>query len=465
MSKTKMLNQKDKLDMIREHFYYEVFMLIGIRNYLVDYFTGRNQLFVIHQNIIINSILLHSRNLLEFFYYPKDKNNNYARAKDFVSNWDKVVIKKIASLIELEKRTSNECLHLTYNRIAGVEHRKWDLISTSNDLLILVKLFLDNLPKEYFDGRLTQLHNNLKSIGERKKFEKFIIGINEKGKEIKFTCDESKLANLFGANPNAPNFLTRIFFKKEVLDKYYGKPSKYSIKDGYLLYTREDGVNEWGIPMDNNAEECVVVYLGDLGKLPNEEQKHWKLHNITNGMASAVSFVRDYQAEFCSPTEPALFFKERFEIFNGSWKKKFGWDLFKPLNKEDEHHIKTLRIPNDEQKEFDEIVLSLNKIIIDSLNVEEMKKNLNFDESDKSISILQKYLEQKHKINVPQMIEFLRDLQNLRSSGIAHRKGDNYKKAYKKFDKGSLSKSFEDILIKSIMMLNTIENGVLKDEK
>ena len=296
------------------------------------------------------------------------------------------------------------------------------------------------------------------------KFEKFIIGTNEKGKEIKFTCDESKLANFFGANQDAPNFLTRIFFKKEVLDKYYGKPSKYSIKDGYLLYTREDGVNEWGIAIDNNAKNCVAVYLGDLGRMPYEEQQHWKLSNIKNGEGSVVSYIRDYQAEFCSPTEPALFFKERFKIFNGNWKKKFGWELFKPLRKEDEHHYKTLRIPNNEQKEFDEVVLSLNKIIIDSLNVEEMKKNLASDEDDKSISILQKYLEQKHKVNVPLMMDFLKNLQNLRSSGSAHRKGDNYAKAYKKFEKEDLSKTFENILIKSIMMLNTIEHRVMRDE-
>ena len=46
------------------------------------------------------------------------------------------------------------------------------------------------------------------------RFEKFIIRLDDNGKEIKFTCDESKLANKFGKNPEAPNFLTRVFFKK-----------------------------------------------------------------------------------------------------------------------------------------------------------------------------------------------------------------------------------------------------------
>lgn len=293
------------------------------------------------------------------------------------------------------------------------------------------------------------------------KFEKFSFK-DTVGKKITFTCDESKLANFFGKNADAPNFLTKVFFKKEVLDKYYGKPSKYSIVDGYLLYTREDGVNEWGMPIDNNAKNCIMVYLGDLGKLPNEEQKYWKLYNVIEGNRSSVSFTRDFKAEFCSPTEPALYFKEKFKIFNNGWNKKLGWNFFKPLSEEDKHHLKTLRVPGNEQKEFDEVVLSLNKLIIDSLNISEMKKGLNFETGDKSISILGKYLKQKHNFNSIPMLDFLRNLQNLRSKGSAHRKGEDYKKAYEKFAKEDLPKTFEYILIESIKMLNTIENKILK---
>ncbi len=291
------------------------------------------------------------------------------------------------------------------------------------------------------------------------KFEKFIIKVDTSGKKIEYTCNESKLANRFGAKPKAPCFLTPVFFKKEVLDKYYNKPSKYSVSDGYL-----SSGTLWGINIDNNADGCIMVYLGDLGRLPYDEQQHWKLHNITAGSISQTSFKRDFQAEFCSPTEPVLYFKERLEIFNGKWKKKFGWDLFKPLSKEDEHHLKTLRVPDKEQKEFDEVVLSLNKLIIDSLNVTEIKKDISLDENEKSISILQKYLEQKHKFSSPDMIGFLRNLQGLRSTGSAHQKGSDYEKAYRKFDKGDLSKTFENIITQSIQMLNTLER-VLKNEK
>lgn len=286
------------------------------------------------------------------------------------------------------------------------------------------------------------------------KFEKFKFK-DKNGKVIEFTCEESKLANFFGANPKAPHFLTPIFFKKGVLDKYYSKPSKYSVRDGYFSHG-----NKWGINIDNNASTCVMVYLGDLGRLPHKEQQYWKLYNILKGYVSPTSFKRDFQAEFCSPSEPSLIFKEKFEVFNQKWRKKLSWDFFKPLTKEDRHHLKTLRVPANEQKEFDELVLSLNKILIDSLNVQEMKKNVTFEGQDKSITILDKFLQQKYKMSSPQLIDFLRNLQNLRSKGSAHRKGEDYKKAYKKFDKGSLSKTFENILIHSVTMINTLETRV-----
>jgi hypothetical protein len=92
-----------------------------------------------------------------------------------------------------------------------------------------------------------------------------------------------------------------------------------------------------------------------------------------------------------------------------------------------------------------------------------MKKNLSFDNEDKSIVILNKFLQQKYRLNSPQLIDFLRSLQKLRSTGSAHLKGADYKKAYKEFDKKSLSKTYENILVHSTTMLNILEKEVFKE--
>ncbi|MFH1311433.1 MAG: hypothetical protein ABIH65_03450 [Nanoarchaeota archaeon] len=287
-------------------------------------------------------------------------------------------------------------------------------------------------------------------------FEEFEF-LDSSGNKTKHNCDKSKLANLHGANPNAPQFLTPVFFDKEVLDRYYNKPSEYSIQDGALFF----GI-KWMVRLDNNSRDCITVYLGDLGDLPHKEQLHWKFHNITQGSLSNVSLKRDFMAEFTPAQEPSLVFKQKLNNFNKKWNEKFEWDLFKPLNNEDEHHLKSLKIPKNEQKEFDEIILSLNKIIIDSLNVAEMKKHLDSKEEEKSISVLERYLKQKYRLSNIEMFNFLRSLQILRSRGSAHRKGSDYHEIYKKFDEGDFSKTFEKILIKSIWILNTLENKILE---
>ena len=298
---------------------------------------------------------------------------------------------------------------------------------------------------------------------EEKKFVNFIIGVDENGNEITHTCDEDKLSDYFGKNPAAPHYLTPVFFKKEVLNKYFANSSKYSVEDGYL---RCGGL--WGLRMDNNHEKYVIVFLGDLGRLSYREQVYWKSFNIPpDGTISVTMFRRGFLAEFADPERSDLYFKQKFRSFQEKWKKQFDWHLFLPLSQGDKYHFTTLRIPlTNEQKEFDEQVLSLTKILIDSLNEKELAKGLTIKEKAKGIDKLEAFLASKN-IRFLGMIEFLRNLQCLRSTGVAHLKGKNYDKIRKEFGIGEkeLSEVFDEILIKAIRVLNSLESKFLKSSK
>ena len=74
----------------------------------------------------------------------------------------------------------------------------------------------------------------------------FIIGVDEEGGEIVHTSYPSYLANNFGANPEEPHYLTPVHFRREVLDKYYQKPGKYSVEDSILRCAYL-----WSMTMDN----------------------------------------------------------------------------------------------------------------------------------------------------------------------------------------------------------------------
>ena len=297
-----------------------------------------------------------------------------------------------------------------------------------------------------------------------KKYQEFSF-IDKNGEEKSWTCEEDKLANFFGKNPEAPNYLTPVSFNKDVLKKYYDKPRQYSVEDGHLKCA-----GAWMMEVDIQ-DERVVVFLGDLSKLPYPEQNHWKSCNITErAKISKVNFERSFECKWTETDRPDFLFKKYYETFNKKWKEKYGWSFFKPLSDEDKYCFDALRVPlNEEQSEFDSQVMSLVKVFIESINTEEMKKGLSKEciENKNSIGILNIFLQSKSIKNV-QIIEFLTKLQKLRSTGSAHRKGSNYEKTlsyFKKFkgvqDPESKAQIFFQIIVRCIWTINSLKRWFL----
>ena len=292
---------------------------------------------------------------------------------------------------------------------------------------------------------------------KKDKFVEYIITIDDNGNEIVFTSNPDELSNEFSPQKDIPKYLTPIFFKKEVLDKYYNQPSKYSI-DASILSCG----SLWSMQIDNHQDDIVCVWLGDLGRsLSYEEQLYWRSFNIPpSGSISETYYKQQLLAEFTDSEHPEHIFKYKYNELAKISEEKLGWKFLLPLSKEDEHYFTTLRVPStNEQKEFDELVLALTKVLIDSLNEKELNKYINKDEIQDikgSINRLEKILENNQIVDDIEAIDFLRKLQNLRSSSSAHRKGKNYKKSTKIFeiDTKSLSDVFTDILNESIEILD-----------
>jgi hypothetical protein len=265
-----------------------------------------------------------------------------------------------------------------------------------------------------------------------RKYNDFIIGIDDYGEPQTFTSDPNELSNYFGANPGAPHYLTPVFFKKEVLQRYLSHPDQYSVEDGYLRCQ-----SLWGMEIDNHHKDYVSAYLGDLGRdLPEQEQNHWLQYNIaTSEKLSTVAFKRDFLCMFAESDMSDLQFKAGYKNFQKKWHQNFSWDLFLPLADSDEYNLKLLRIPlTESQEEFDHQVLSLVKTIIDSLNEKEIVKQLqNSSELKGGISKLERWLSEQGIPDFEPHIKFLRNLQELRSTGTGHRKGKGYEKIKQEF--------------------------------
>ncbi|CAM4178753.1 hypothetical protein NORO109296_22025 [Nocardiopsis rhodophaea] len=289
---------------------------------------------------------------------------------------------------------------------------------------------------------------------ENQTYEDFIIAVDGDGNEVYYTSDEERLANYFGKNPDAPHYLTPVFFRKSVMAKYYNDPAKYRVEDGHLYCG-----GYWGLHLDNSHKDYVVVYLGDLGKLPHKEQIYWRSFNVVpDGGVSEVAFRRGILGQWADTDEPALAFKAEYERFREAWREKFGWDLFKPLKSEDEHYWRTLHVPTSEnQKEFDDQVMALAKLIIERLNEREIAKYITVEQSDKGITKFGKYLDAVGFPDRQQFVALLRNLNSLRS-GPAHVKGKDYRRAAQHFklEEMGMSGAFAGILESSTALVKKL---------
>lgn len=254
-----------------------------------------------------------------------------------------------------------------------------------------------------------------KNVSEKTKeiSEEFIIGETPDG-DVTYACE-----------PNALNYLWPVYFKREVLQRYYNAPERFSVEDSLLRCK-----SSWGLRMDNNHEDVVIVYLGDLYRdLPAKERAYWKPFNIPpKGKISRAKLMRDFMAEPCNPEGKDLLFKQRYSQLNKEWSKQYGWPLFRQLKEQDQHFFQNLRVPlNNSQSEFDMQVLTLAKVLVDALNEAAIQQ----DGSKKVIGGINKFeifLNENGYEGIEEGIALLRLVQKLRSEGVAHLKGSDYEK-------------------------------------
>ncbi len=297
------------------------------------------------------------------------------------------------------------------------------------------------------------------------KYEEFIVGLSEEDEEILISCNPNNLPSPMFMESQGPHFLMPVYFRKEVLAKYYNQPTKYTVKDGYLSC---GGL--WGLSMDNDHEDFVIVYIGDLGeKLPHTEQLYWKPFNYYDKEPlSVAAFQRDFMAEFADPEADDHIFKQKYKEFIHTWRTKYNWDLFSVLSDKDSYHYNVIRIPlTQEQSEFDDIVQSISTILIESINDKQLKKELQGEDLSeiKSIGKLELFLNKRGAPGTEKHIGFLRDLWDLRSSGSSHKKGKKYDKVINNFETSSndLKGIISEILKKSSALLDYLSAQFLCD--
>jgi hypothetical protein len=249
---------------------------------------------------------------------------------------------------------------------------------------------------------------------------RFITAIDKEGNPTYQSSQQEKE----GQRTN--NFLTMVFFRRDVLPKYYNQPERYTVEDGRLAC---GGL--WSMRLDNDQPKYVIAWLGDLGYLSGDEQGHWKAFNVApDGTFSRTFITRNIRAFPADPESPDLVFKQRYPRVNAAWKARFGWPLWKDPHAGDEYVFKKIHVSlNDGQSEFDDQNLLLAKLVVDFLNENELEKGANdLPKEAKGIAKLTGFVEANGLTGGKPHLQFLRNLQSIRSKGV-HRKDERYTKA------------------------------------
>ncbi|MCB9832326.1 MAG: hypothetical protein H6807_07610 [Planctomycetes bacterium] len=294
------------------------------------------------------------------------------------------------------------------------------------------------------------------------RYEEFKIEFS--GEIVRRSCDPDELNDLFNSRPGSPPYLTPVYFSKDVLDRYFDK-AESEVRDGVVKFG-----SLWALHIDNDHDDKVIVFLGDLGKeLPESEQAYWKAHNIEpDGTSiSGTSYQRSICGEFADAKEPALVFRSYFGRFTAAWRKRQGWDLFLPPKEGDQHLLSSLRVPGPrDQRAFDFQVLGLATLLVDSLNKGELfSRAPGSEKEDGSLTTLELYLKSEGLGNASVIVRELRTIQSMRSACVGHRKGKTYEKLARKVGIGEseFDEVFRGFLASATGLLRSLASHFLLD--
>lgn len=170
-------------------------------------------------------------------------------------------------------------------------------------------------------------------------------------------------------------FLTPVFFNKEVLIKYDVHPS-YRVTFASRTYGSIRQGSDFDIPFGINRNGRLVMWLGDIARLPENEQFYLRSENIPSDHSIGSEFY-DGQIEAIftdRPPEDQLF--EQRSLFLEAGYSRFGEKLAHLENEVLDLAISIRRPVVDTPAERRNIADALNKVYLESLDNKALERVL-----------------------------------------------------------------------------------------
>ena len=233
----------------------------------------------------------------------------------------------------------------------------------------------------------------------------------ENGEPVEKSCDVES-----GRQPGP--FLTPVFFKKEALSKYYDS-RRYTVSKGVIGHR-----GLWNLPFGENGD-LAHVWLGDLGRIPYDEQMHWRQYNVMPRGGMEENFVRrQVRGEFAESRSGCEILLDLGSKANAGFERRFRFGLFvRPPPKDARLHD----LASNEEREFDAQILDMAKIFIESINAADLAQGAGQSADDDPIENLRRFLAKAglEPDKAAKIADAFCAVRNLRN-GAAHRKGRKY---------------------------------------
>lgn len=200
--------------------------------------------------------------------------------------------------------------------------------------------------------------------------------------------------------PWGNGFLTPVFFNISVLNKYSQHPD-YKLDLFSETYGNISYDDDWIISFGVNKSNKIILWLGDIDKLPSNEKHYLRSENIESDHDIQSEFY-DAQIDviFSAPSKQSTIFHLKKKL-NDSVLLKLSFDLYM-LDGEVSEVISNLHRPIFwEDKHVGLVIESFNRIFVESINNKAIKSDLKvinsaIDTKNKgSLKLFQLWLEER----------------------------------------------------------------------
>lgn len=266
-------------------------------------------------------------------------------------------------------------------------------IKQFNQKINNVAVTINNLPvlicptcnTEYFHDKSEAFVTSLVEQAKKNKKRKISSSLNlEKERkrygfctQVNFVYDSLDYEYIPGlVRPSEDGFLTPVFFKIEVLIKYLNHP-EYSVEFASNTYGSIYHNHEHMISLGINRNNRVIMWLGDIDHLPENEQYYLRSENIDSDHDIASEFYRgQIEVEFTDLSNENELLKLRSEF------EKYCYELFRikiyQLDMEVVKIMKDIKKPIVwTENEVGKTIQAINKVFVESINCANLKRHIN----------------------------------------------------------------------------------------